>query len=120
MPVVSTTVWILTAIFIIALLAFDFIFHVRKAHIPTIGEAAKWTAIYVSVAILFGVHGDRADAHLTGGAHDAQRDFAAVRHQKFADIIDHAFQAMPPRSRLTGVWTTKNPRSFCNPPQTSP
>ena len=55
MPVVSTTVWILTAIFIIALLAFDFIFHVRKAHIPTIGEAAKWTAIYVSVAILFGV-----------------------------------------------------------------
>ena len=55
MPVVSTTVWILTAIFIIALLAFDFFFHVRKAHIPTIGEAAKWTAIYVSVAMLFGV-----------------------------------------------------------------
>ena len=40
MPVVSTTVWILTAVFIIALLAFDFFFHVRKAHIPTIGEAA--------------------------------------------------------------------------------
>ena len=52
---VSVTVWIATAVFIIALLAFDFIFHVRKAHIPTIGEAAKWTAIYVSIAMLFGI-----------------------------------------------------------------
>ncbi len=55
MPEVSTMVWILTAVFIIALLLFDFIFHVRKAHIPTIAEAAKWTTIYVSIAALFGV-----------------------------------------------------------------
>ena len=53
--VVSTPIWIATVVGIIALLAFDFIFHVRKAHIPTIGEAAKWTSIYVSIAILFGV-----------------------------------------------------------------
>ncbi len=52
----SGTIWLLTVVFIIGLLAFDFFFHVRKAHIPTIKEAAKWTAIYVSVAILFGVY----------------------------------------------------------------
>ena len=72
------------------------------------------------VTILFGVHSDRANAHFPGGAHDAQRDFAAVRHQKFADSIDHAFQAMTRSLSGTGAWTTKNPRSFCNPPQTSP
>ena len=53
--VVSTPIWIATIVGIIALLLFDFIFHVRKSHIPTIGEAAKWTSIYVSIAILFGV-----------------------------------------------------------------
>ncbi|WP_282006066.1 TerC family protein [Propioniciclava sinopodophylli] len=54
--VVSTPVWIATIVGIIALLAFDFFFHVRKSHIPTIGEAAKWTSIYVSIAIAFGVY----------------------------------------------------------------
>ena len=54
--VVSTPVWIATVIGIIALLAFDFFFHVRKSHIPTIGEAARWTSIYVSIALLFGVY----------------------------------------------------------------
>ena len=52
---VSGLVWILTVLGIIALLAFDFFFHVRKAHIPTLGEAARWSAIYVGIAILFGV-----------------------------------------------------------------
>ena len=48
-------VWALTVVFIVALLAFDFFFHVRKSHLPTIGESAKWTAIYVSIAVAFGV-----------------------------------------------------------------
>ncbi len=52
---VSTTQWIITAVVIVGLLAFDFFFHVRKAHIPTIKESATWTGIYVSIAILFGV-----------------------------------------------------------------
>lgn len=52
---VSPTTWALTVALIVALLTFDFIFHVRKAHTPTIKEAAKWTAIYVSLAISFGV-----------------------------------------------------------------
>lgn len=52
---VSTPVWIATIVFIVALLAFDFVFHVRKAHVPTLGEAARWSAIYVGIAILFGI-----------------------------------------------------------------
>ena len=52
---VSTTQWIITAVVIVGLLAFDFFFHVRKAHIPTIKESATWTGIYVSIAMLFGV-----------------------------------------------------------------
>ncbi len=52
---VSTPVWIATIAFIVALLAFDFVFHVRKAHVPTLAEAARWSAIYVGIALLFGV-----------------------------------------------------------------
>lgn len=48
-------VWALTIALIAGLIAFDFFFHVRKAHIPTIREAAVWSAIYVGLAVLFGV-----------------------------------------------------------------
>ncbi len=48
-------IWGLTILVIIGLLAFDFFFHVRKAHEPTIKEAALWSAIYVGLALLFGV-----------------------------------------------------------------
>ncbi|WP_040162136.1 TerC family protein [Nigerium massiliense] len=51
----SPLTWALTIAGIVGLLAFDFFFHVRKAHIPTIKEAAKWTGIYVSIAVLFGI-----------------------------------------------------------------
>src|SRR5690606_15618031 len=36
-------------------LAFDYVFHVRKAHTPTLKEAAIWSTIYVAVALLFGL-----------------------------------------------------------------
>lgn len=52
---VSPTVWAGTIVVIFALLAYDFIFHVRKAHVPTIKEAARWTALYVSIALTFGL-----------------------------------------------------------------
>ena len=51
----SAVVWAATIVGIVGLLAFDFVFHVRKAHVPTISEAAVWSAIYVGIAILFGV-----------------------------------------------------------------
>ncbi len=52
---VPTIVWIVTIIGIVGLLAFDFFFHVRKAHTPTLRESAIWSTIYVSIALLFGV-----------------------------------------------------------------
>jgi tellurite resistance protein TerC len=51
----SVLVWILTVVGILGLLAFDFFFHVRKAHVPTLGEAARWSALYVGIAVLFGI-----------------------------------------------------------------
>ncbi|HJG92010.1 MAG TPA: TerC family protein [Brachybacterium massiliense] len=52
---VSPLIWALTIVGVLGLLAFDYFFHVRKAHIPTIREAAIWSAIYVGIALLFGV-----------------------------------------------------------------
>jgi tellurite resistance protein TerC len=51
---VSGLVWVLTVFGLIGLLLFDFFFHVRRAHVPTIPEAARWTSLYVSIALLFG------------------------------------------------------------------
>ncbi|MGH3349272.1 MAG: TerC family protein [Nocardioides sp.] len=50
-----TWVWLLTVVAIVGLLAFDYVFHVRKAHTPTLKEAAVWSSIYVAIALLFGV-----------------------------------------------------------------
>jgi tellurite resistance protein TerC len=52
---VPLSVWILTVAGIVGLLAFDFFFHVRKAHTPTLKESATWSAIYVGMAVLFGL-----------------------------------------------------------------
>jgi tellurite resistance protein TerC len=52
---VSTTVWVVTIIAIVGLLLFDYVFHVRKAHEPQLKEAAIWSAIYVGLALVFGL-----------------------------------------------------------------
>ncbi|MCM3688829.1 TerC family protein [Kocuria rosea] len=52
---VSTTVWAVTIVVIVGLLLFDYFFHVRKAHEPQLKEAAIWSAIYVGLALLFGL-----------------------------------------------------------------
>ena len=52
---VPAYVWTLTIAGIVGLLAFDFFFHVRKAHTPTLKEAALWSSIYVGIAVLFGL-----------------------------------------------------------------
>ncbi|MCC9144808.1 MULTISPECIES: TerC family protein [unclassified Arthrobacter] len=52
---VSPLIWGVTILVILALLAFDYFFHIRKAHIPTLKEAAIWSAIYVGLAIVFGI-----------------------------------------------------------------
>ncbi|GAA1499231.1 TerC family protein [Paeniglutamicibacter kerguelensis] len=52
---VSPLIWGITIVAIVALLAFDYFFHIRKAHVPTLREAAIWSSIYVGLAILFGI-----------------------------------------------------------------
>jgi len=52
---VSPLVWGITIVVILGLLAFDYFFHIRKAHIPTLREAAIWSSIYVGLALVFGV-----------------------------------------------------------------
>ncbi|MEB3024164.1 TerC family protein [[Mycobacterium] crassicus] len=52
---VAGWVWGLTIVGLVGLLAFDFVFHVRRAHVPTLREAAVWSAGYIGVAVLFGV-----------------------------------------------------------------
>ena len=47
--------WIITVLGIVGLLCFDFFFHVRKAHVPTLREAAIWSALYVGIAVVFGL-----------------------------------------------------------------
>src|SRR5688500_8215477 len=48
-------VWALTIGAIVAMLVFDFIGHVRSPHAPTLREAGLWSAIYVGIAIVFGL-----------------------------------------------------------------
>src|ERR687890_1637137 len=52
---VPSYVWTLTIAGIVGLLAFDFFFHVRKAHTPSLKESATWSAIYVGMALVFGL-----------------------------------------------------------------
>ncbi|QCU78135.1 TerC family protein [Citricoccus sp. SGAir0253] len=52
---INALTWTITIAVIIALLLFDYIFHVRKAHTPTIREAAVWSAIYIGIALVFGL-----------------------------------------------------------------
>ncbi|MGQ3383919.1 TerC family protein [Glutamicibacter sp. TV12E] len=52
---VSPLIWAITVAVILALLAFDYFFHIRKAHVPSLREAAIWSSIYVGIALIFGV-----------------------------------------------------------------
>ncbi|WP_411734013.1 TerC family protein [Paeniglutamicibacter sp.] len=52
---VSPLVWGITVVVILALLAFDYFFHIRKAHVPTLKEAGIWSSVYVGIAVLFGI-----------------------------------------------------------------
>ncbi|GAB2778678.1 TerC/Alx family metal homeostasis membrane protein [Nocardioides salsibiostraticola] len=48
-------VWALTITTIAAMLLYDFVFHTRKAHVPTLREASVWSAAYVGIALVFGL-----------------------------------------------------------------
>ena len=52
---ITTLQWGITIALILGLLAYDFVFHVRTPHEPTVREAAVWSAVYVGIALLFGL-----------------------------------------------------------------
>ena len=82
---VPPLVWGLTVAGIVGLLLFDFIFHVRKAHIPTLREAAIWSALYVGIALLFGV-----GVLVVGGSGPGSEYFAGYITEK-ALSVDNLF-----------------------------
>ncbi|MGE5697485.1 MAG: TerC family protein [Candidatus Sericytochromatia bacterium] len=82
---VADWVWALTIAGIFGLLAFDFFFHVRKAHVPTLREAAVWSTGYVGVAVLFGV-----GVLVFGGSDPGSEYFAGYVTEK-ALSVDNLF-----------------------------
>jgi tellurite resistance protein TerC len=52
---VSGLVWALTVVVIVGLALFDYAVLVRKPHVPTLREPAIWSAIYIGIALLFGI-----------------------------------------------------------------
>ena len=48
-------VWIITILVTIAFFVYEFFAHVRKPHEPSIGEAARWSAFYIGLALVFGI-----------------------------------------------------------------
>ena len=78
-------VWGLTIALIVALLLFDYFFHIRTAHVPMLGEAARWSAAYVGVALLFGVA-----VLVFGGAESGLEYFAGYLTEK-ALSVDNVF-----------------------------
>ncbi|OBC12896.1 MULTISPECIES: TerC family protein [Gordonia] len=52
---VSPTVWAITCVVILGLFVFDFFAHVRVPHAPSLRESGTWSAIYISIAVVFGL-----------------------------------------------------------------
>ena len=78
-------VWEATIALIVALLLFDYFFHIRTAHVPTLAEAARWSAAYIGVAVLFGVV-----VWVLGGTEAGTQYFAGYLTEK-ALSVDNVF-----------------------------
>src|SRR5215212_1961267 len=82
---VPAWVWWLTILGIVGLLAFDFVFHVRKAHVPSLREAGTWSALYIGIAVVFGI-----GVWVFGGAEVGAEYFAGYVTEK-ALSVDNLF-----------------------------
>lgn len=51
---VPVWVWAITVGAIIAMLAVDYVGHVRTPHAPSLREATRWSIAYVAIAVIFG------------------------------------------------------------------
>ncbi|MCY7412126.1 MAG: TerC family protein [Salinibacterium sp.] len=52
---VTPLIWLITIAVTIAFFVYEFFVHVRTPHEPTIGESARWSVFYISLALIFGV-----------------------------------------------------------------
>ena len=52
---VSVWAWGATVAVVVGLLAFDFVGHVRTPHAPSLRESAVWSAVFVGIAVVFGL-----------------------------------------------------------------
>ncbi len=68
---VTPLIWIITIAVTIAFFVYEFFVHVRKPHEPTIGESARWSAFYISLALLFGVGIGQVSGWTFGGEYFA-------------------------------------------------
>jgi TerC family integral membrane protein len=48
-------IWAVTIAWIVGMLVFDFVGHVRTPHAPSLRESAIWSAVYVGIAVAFGL-----------------------------------------------------------------
>ena len=78
-------VWGLTIALIAALLLFDWFFHTRAAHVPSLREAGRWSAAYIGIAVLFG-----AAVFAFGGSELGTEYFAGYLTEK-ALSVDNVF-----------------------------
>ena len=53
---IDSGVWIVTLTALVLIFAFDFVVAARRPHAVSMKEAGLWTALYVSLAILFGLY----------------------------------------------------------------
>lgn len=82
---VPAVAWWLTILGIAGLLLVDFVFHVRRAHVPSLAEATRWSIAYIGVAIGFGV-----GIWVLGGAELGEEYFAGYVTEK-ALSVDNLF-----------------------------
>ncbi|HSV68269.1 MAG TPA: TerC family protein [Mycobacteriales bacterium] len=80
-----TWVWILTVAALLMLLAVDLLVVDRRPHEVTVGEAARWVAFYVGLAVLFGIGIGR----LAGGRYAGE--FFAGYITEYSLSVDNLF-----------------------------
>jgi tellurite resistance protein TerC len=85
MTTVSPLDWQATIPLIDAQLAIDYYYNERKAHTPGLGEAARWSGLYVGAALLFGV-----GVWIWGGSAMGEEYFAGYLTEK-ALSVDNIF-----------------------------
>ena len=82
---VSGLIWTMTVAGIAGLVVFDFYFHVRRAHIPSLREASIWSSVYIGIALLFGL------GVLILGGRDAGAEYYAGWVTEKALSVDNLF-----------------------------